>query len=261
MKTAESTRTDRPKLSLLVKKDRFALAVALGGLVGLSWWYLYHMNDMSMHMALGVAPWRLADFVSMFLMWAVMMVAMMVPTTFRSILIFAAITEQQKRRGLSFVSSLWFTFGYIIAWTGFSLVATGLQWRLDQAALMSPQMALSSPLIGAAAVIFAGLWQLSPLKDACLRHCRTPAVYLAQHFRPGHWGATRLGLLHGLYCLGCCWLLMGLLFVGGVMNLAWVLVITLFVLIEKCLPPWACLTPVSGVAMVLIGVGYLAFTL
>ena len=261
----------RNELSPLEVRDRLALFVSVGGLVAVSWLYLIAMgndmgnemgNDMGakMHgMALGVKQWVLSDFINQFLVWAVMMVAMMVPTASRSILILAQIAAVQKRRGRPYVSGLWFTAGYAIAWTGFSVIATCLQWGLDQAALLSVHLVLISPALGAGVIIVAGFWQLTPMKDACLRHCQSPSHFLAKYFRPGYWGAIALGLLHGLYCLGCCWILMGLLFVGGVMNLAWILIITLFVLIEKLLPAEARLSKLSGIGMILAGWGYMYF--
>ncbi|MEP1208857.1 MAG: DUF2182 domain-containing protein [Rhizobiaceae bacterium] len=254
----------RKDLSPLEIRDRLALFISIGGLVAVSWLYLIAMsNDMGSKMqgmALGLKSWSLLDFTNQFLMWAVMMVAMMVPTAFRSILILSQIAAMQKRRGgHPYVSGLWFTAGYALAWTGFSIIATSLQWGLDQAALLSAHLVLVSPALGAGVVIVAGFWQLTPMKDTCLRHCQSPVLYLAARFKPGYWGAISLGLNHGLYCLGCCWVLMGLLFVGGVMNLAWILIITLFVLVEKLLPATGQFAKISGIGMILTGLGYLYF--
>lgn len=208
---------------------------------------------------MGVKSWAASDFSMMFIMWTIMMIAMMVPTAMRSILIFSKIAGQRVKRGRSFVSGYWFAAGYIVIWTVFSVVATVLQWSLDQAALLSPWMVIYSPFIGATIFIMAGAWQLTPLKNACLRHCRSPLVFLSQNFRAGKFGAVRLGVRHGLYCLGCCWMLMGLLFVGGIMNLAWILVITIFVLVEKLLPVTSRTSRITGTLMMLVGVGYLVW--
>jgi predicted metal-binding membrane protein len=245
----------------LARRDVFALVSALLLLVAVCWWYLANMSrDMAnSSSAMGVKPWAISDFSMMFVMWTIMMIAMMVPTAMRSVLIFTGISAQQERRGRPFVSGYWFAAGYIIVWTAFSVGATVLQWGLDQAALLSPRMALYSPFIGALIFMMAGVWQMSPLKDTCLRHCRSPLVFLAQNFRPGKFGAVRLGLRHGLYCLGCCWLLMGLLFIGGVMNIVWIIAITIFMLVEKLLPPTLTTSRISGMVMLLAGGGYLAW--
>ena len=247
----------------LARRDQVLLLGALGGLVVLCWLYLIEMSrgmdDMSA--AMGVTPWSKADFLLMFAMWVVMMVGMMVPTAIRSVLIFVRIGARAAERDRSFASGYWFTAGYVLIWTFFSGAATLLQWLLDQAALLSPMMVSNSAFLGAFLLISAGVWQFSPVKDVCLRHCQSPVMYLATHFRPGISGAVSLGIRHGLYCLGCCWLLMSLLFVGGVMNLVWIAAITAFVLIEKLLPTGLRSSRLSGWAMIVTGVGYLAWGL
>jgi predicted metal-binding membrane protein len=248
----------------LARRDLILLLGALGVLVALCWWYLIDMargmGGMSgMNGAMGIRPWTSADFLMMFGMWAVMMVGMMVPTAVRSILIFAQIGARAASQGRSFVSGYWFTTGYIMIWTVFSAAATFLQWALDQAALLSPTMVSSSSYLGALLLVSAGAWQFSPVKDTCLRHCQSPATYLATHFRPGFSGAVYLGIRHGMYCLGCCWLLMGLLFVGGVMNLLWIAAITAFVLVEKLLPATLRASRMGGWGMIVAGAGYLTW--
>ena len=129
-----------------------------------------------------------------------------------------------------------FLAGYLAAWLGFSVIATGLQWALEQLGLMSPMMMTTSAWLGGTILIAAGAWQLTPLKAICLRHCRSPLGFLAGNWRPGAAGAFRMGLEHGTYCLGCCWFLMGLLFFGGIMNIYWIVGLAVLVLIEKLLP-------------------------
>jgi predicted metal-binding membrane protein len=150
-----------------------------------------------------------------------------------------------------------FVVGYLAVWTLFSLAATGAQWALDRAALLSPMLVASSPWLGALLLAAAGLYQLTPAKDVCLRHCRAPAHFIAAHWRPGVAGALRMGAIHGAFCLGCCWALMGLLFFGGVMNLLWIAAITLFVLGEKLLPAGPRTARWTGAAMIL-GAGLVA---
>ncbi len=147
---------------------------------------------------------------------------------------------------------------YVAMWTLFSVGATLAQWALDRAALLSPMTMTTSPKLGAAFLVAAGVYQLTPYKDVCLKHCRAPAHFIAEHWRPGALGAFRMGLAHGAYCLGCCWLLMGLLFFGGVMNLLWIAAITLFVLLEKVLPLGRAGGRLAGGAMILAGAAALA---
>jgi predicted metal-binding membrane protein len=143
--------------------------------------------------------------------------------------------------------------GYIAIWTAFSLAATLAQWGLERAALLSPMMVSTSPVLGAALLIGAGVYQMTPYKDSCLKHCREPARFISEHWRPGASGAFVMGAEHGLYCLGCCWILMGLLFFGGVMNLLWIAAITLFVLLEKVLPFGAQGGRIAGAALIALG--------
>ena len=244
----------------LAQRDLILLLGALGMLVALCWWYLIDMSR-GMSGAMGMSPWRNIDFLLMFAMWAVMMVGMMVPTAVRSVLIFVQIGTRAADRGRTWVSGYWFTAGYVLIWTFFGAAATFLQWALDRAALLSPMIVSTSSFLGAFLLLSAGVWQFSPVKNACLTHCRSPAMYLATHFRPGISGALNLGIRHGMYCLGCCWLLMGLLFVGGVMNLLWIAAITAFVLVEKLLPATLRASNLSGWAMIVVGVGYLIWGL
>lgn len=243
----------------LAQRDRALLLGALGALVALSWWYLFNLSrDMTwMTQTMGIGPWSTTDFLMMFLMWAVMMVGMMVPTAVRTVMIYAQISSRAKERGKAAASGYWFAAGYIMIWTGFSVGATLLQWAFDQAALTSPMMILTSPYLGAFLLISAGVWQLSPIKDKCLRHCRSPAMYIATHFRSGIAGAINLGVRHGLYCLGCCWMLMGLLFVGGIMNLVWIGAIMGFILAEKLSSASNWISRLSGGIMISVGVAYL----
>ncbi len=224
------------------RRDRTAILVGLGGVTALAWLYLILMalamdgSGMGPDAVLGIKPWTGVDFLLMFLMWAVMMVGMMVPTAIPMTLIYAAVVRNATRKGETLAPATVFVGGYVAVWTIFSLGATAAQWALDQAALLSPMMVSNSPVLGAVLLVAAGVYQLTPAKQVCLRHCRAPAHFIAERWRPGAGGAFRMGLEHGAYCLGCCWILMGLLFVGGVMNLLWIAAITLFVLLEKVLP-------------------------
>jgi predicted metal-binding membrane protein len=192
-------------------------------------------------------------------MWVVMMTGMMVPTAMRSVLIFSRLAVNATAAGHAFASGYWFALGYVIAWSLFSVAATLLQWALDRLSLLSPMMTSSSAVLTGLILMGAGLWQLSPWKEACLRHCRSPMEFLATHFSDGAGGAVRMGMSHGFYCLGCCWVLMGLLFVGGVMNLACIAAITAFVLAEKLLPSGPGLGRLAGLGLIAFGFLFFLF--
>jgi predicted metal-binding membrane protein len=168
-------------------------------------------------------------------------------------LLYAAVARKAAAQGEAVASTFVFVSGYVAMWTLFSAGATALQWELERTALLSPMLAAATPLFAGAVLLLAGLYQLSPWKDACLAHCRAPARFLAAHWRAGRGGAFRLGLRYGLYCLGCCWVLMALLFVGGVMNLLWVAGLTLFVLVEKVAPRGPWIARAAGLAMLVAG--------
>src|ERR687894_1292234 len=181
-------------------------------------------------------PWTAAHFAMMLGMWAVMMVGMMLPAAAPMVLFFAAFARRSREQGHRVAPVGTFVAGYLAVWSAFALLATSLQWGLDRAALLSPHMAAVSPVLGGAILIAAGLYQWTPLKDACLGLCRSPVAFVMGHWRPGTAGAFRMGVEHGALCVGCCWALMALLFVGGVMNLLWVAAITAAVLAEKLAP-------------------------
>ncbi len=227
--------------------------VILGGVVGLTalaWAYIVYLawgvRSMGTGMAVEMAmpqmqSWGAVDFALMFVMWAVMMVAMMLPSAAPVVLVFAAVNR--RRRGECqdlFVPTGAFLLGYMVVWAGFSALATLGQWGLHAAALLSPKMVATSPILGGALLVAAGVFQWTPLKHACLAHCRSPLGFIMSEWREGTGGALVMGLKHGAYCVGCCWFLMGLLFVAGVMNLLWVAIIAAFVLVEKVAPagPW-----------------------
>jgi predicted metal-binding membrane protein len=184
-------------------------------------------------MAMTPMPWSPGYALLIFLMWWVMMIAMMVPSAAPMVLIHAAVGRRQKEAGAPLAATALFVLGYLAAWAAFSLAATLLQWGLEATGFITGMMRLASPQIAAAVLIAAGLYQLTPLKQACLKHCQHPITFITHHWRPGGAGAFLMGLDHGRYCLGCCWFLMALLFVGGIMNLVWIAGIALFVAVEK----------------------------
>ena len=191
-------------------------------------------------------------FSALVLMWWVMMAAMMLPSATPAILLYGRVREMRQCDPA--IADTWvFMLGYLAIWLLFSLVAASAQWLLIGAA-----MTVSSPAAGAAVLVAAGFYQLSPLKSACVHECRSPAQFISRHWQSGRSGAVRLGLLHGAYCVGCCWLLMALLFVGGVMNLLWIAGLTLLVAIEKLAPRGPLIGRIAGFALIAWGVAKLA---
>ncbi len=244
-------------LEAVLKRDR---AVVLGGLIGLSalaWSYMAYLAlDMEpMEMAMPqMQAWGELDLILLFVMWAVMMVAMMVPSASPLILIIVAVNRKRQERENPIVSTTVFLMGYLLVWSGFSALATLTQWGLHNAALLSPMMVSTSHVFGGALMLAAGIFQWTPLKHACLMHCRSPIGFIMNHWREGKMGSLIMGLEHGSYCVGCCWILMALLFVAGVMNLLWVATIAAFVLAEKVLPRGDVVGHVAGVVLFLAGI-------
>jgi predicted metal-binding membrane protein len=183
-------------------------------------------------------------------MWAVMMVAMMTPSTTPMILTFAGLSRRQNPKESAGNTSISFLAGYLIVWFSFSAIATLIQWGFHLFGVLSPELIRVTPLIGAIVLILAGIYQFTPLKHACLSNCRTPVSFLATEWRDGTSGALIMGLRHGFYCLGCCWTLMLLLFVTGVMNLLWVALIAGYVLIEKATPAGQRISRAIGLLMI-----------
>lgn len=242
-----------------LKRDRRVVAAGLVAITVLAWLYMLDMaagmTRMDMPaMAMAAQPWDAGRFFMMFIMWAVMMVAMMVPSAAPTVLLYSTVVKNKNGGSPPPFATTFFTSGYLIAWTFFSLLATTIQWGLSEAALLSPKMASASPYLAGGLLIGAGIYQWTPLKNACLSHCRSPLEYLSGHWRKGPGAPLFMGLHHGTYCLGCCWALMALLFVLGVMNLLWVAAIALFVLVEKLTPAGVWLGRAGGVALAAWGV-------
>ena len=244
----------------LVRRDRLVVGGGLALATAVAWWYLLagagmDMGDMDMNMPM---PWSAGYAAVVFFMWWIMMVAMMVPSAAPMILLFALVNRRSAAVGSARVPTAVFALGYLLAWGGFSLLATGAHWVLDQSGFLSPQMASQSRLFGGLLLASAGLYQLTPYKHACLRHCRGPVDFVTRYWRPGVRGALQMGLRHGALCVGCCWVVMGLLFYGGVMNLYWIVGIALLVLLEKLLPGGDYLGFASGVLFTVWGLWLLS---
>jgi predicted metal-binding membrane protein len=249
--------------SLLEKffdNDRFFVLAGIGIVSVIAWIYMAGMNPGtgSQFPAHSMHHWRAGDFVSHFVMWAVMMVAMMMPTAGPMILTFATISRGRREKKQPYVNTFIFIFGYLVLSVGFSLLATVLQWWLHAHALLNAIGASTSYILSGFLLFVAGIYQWSSLKQACLRFCRNPFNFLMGNWREGRPGALRMGLKHGLLCTGCCWALMVLMFVGGVMNLLWMAVITAVILIEKVAPRGDVFAKIAGAAMITGGISFIA---
>ncbi len=249
-----ATTRDAGALERLIRRDRTVVAAGLVGMVALAWAYLVHMAwqmggmEMGAEMAMPrLEAWSAVDLLLLFLMWAVMMGAMMLPSAAPMILMFASVRRRRREQRRPYVSTAVFVLGYLLVWSAYAALATLGQWGLHRAALLSPMMVSTSPILGGALLIAAGLFQFTPLKHLCLTQCRSPFGFLSAEWRDGIAGALRMGLKHGSYCVGCCWILMALLFVAGVMNLLWIAAIAGFVLLEKIVPRGAWVSRAAGV--------------
>ena len=265
-------------LERVLTRDRRLTAIALAALVALAWTYLLvlsrQMSDASTAgmasmpgmtgmqgmpgMSDGATAGSAESAALTVLMWWTMMIGMMVPSAAPMVLLFGNVQRRQLAAESPKLRVALFTGGYLAAWGAFSVLAAGAQIALARFALLLPEQLTVSTWLGALLVALAGVYQLTPLKNVCLRGCRSPAEFLSSHWRRGSGGAFRMGIQHGLYCVGCCWLLMGLLFVVGIMNLLWVAAIAALVLIEKLMPNGETTAEIGGVALLLLA-AYLAF--
>ena len=240
--------------------DRLMVIACLVFVIALSWSYLLtgagmSMGQVSMSEFMRQTQWDVGYALTMFTMWWVMMAAMMLPSALPMILLFNSLHQRMDAKSPMAVTA--FVAAYLIIWGGFSAIATCCQWFLVQHDLMAAMKPLNSTLLGAGLLVSAGIWQLTPWKQNCLNHCRAPIQYLSENWQAGTTGALQMGLKHGLFCLGCCWVLMALLFYGGIMNLLWIIGLAVFILIEKLMPANIHFTRYSG--MLLIAWGILLF--
>ena len=243
-----------------------------------AWWFLFHGAGMHMsifemaqfslipyqsaamsmdmpEMGMHLQAWVWRDWSIALLMWWVMMVAMMLPSATPTILLYARVMHFAKKDTDSIIVVATFSFmlGYLSSWLIFSFFATFFQWALQQANLLSMLMIVRSGWLSGLLLVIVGLYQLSPFKQHCLKYCQSPASFISTHMRYGQFGAYQMGLKHGIYCVGCCWLLMLLLFVGGVMNLVWIAILSIFVLAEKAFPHISKLPQLSAILLLTWG--------
>lgn len=252
-------------LEHVLKRDRLIVLASLVALTVLAWGYMIAearaMNLTGVCCCAGMKmsgpdlnPWSTASLLPLFLMWTEMMVAMMLPSAAPMILAFAMVNRKRRENHQPFVPTAAFSGGYLAAWAGFSALAALAQWALHARALLSPMMVSTSPFLGGGLLIAAGLFQWTPFKHACLTHCRSPLNFMMTEWRDGRWGAFRMGMKHGVFCTGCCWFLMALLFVAGVMNMWWVALIAVFVLVEKAAPRGLWIGKTAGVVLAAWGI-------
>jgi predicted metal-binding membrane protein len=241
----------------VLRHDRLVVLAGIAVVVALAWAYLIAGAGIDMSMAgmeMDPMPWSIGHAAIVLAMWWIMMIAMMVPSAAPTILLFITIRRRQESVGNPSLEAGIFLSGYLVAWFGFSIAAAFVQWTLESLNWMSMEMASSSAVLGGAVLVAAGLYQFTPIKTACLRYCQNPVLFLSRNWRPGIFGALRMGLRHGIYCVGCCWFLMGLLFVSGVMNLVWIGAIALYVAFEKLLPVGRRLSMAAGATLTALGV-------
>jgi predicted metal-binding membrane protein len=244
-----------------LSRDRTIIASCIIAITALAWLYLIHLSgEMSIArstmQAMTIAPWSATDYLLTFAMWSVMMVGMMSPTATPALLLFDGMQKNAEARE-RYTKVFLFGLGYIIVWIAFSALAALTQWVLHDRAILSMSMATTSSRLGGLILLLAGGYQLTPAKNVCLRQCQTPLGFLMTNWREGERGALAMGLKHGKYCLGCCWALMLVLLVVGVMNLAWVAVLTAFILIEKFGRTGSLVARLGGAAMIAGGIATL----
>lgn len=239
-----------PALERALRRDRVLVAAGLVVVIAGAWAYTLAGAGMEMGMPSAASTATLA---LTFAMWWVMMAAMMLPAAAPTVLLFAAVNRKSGERGHPIVPTGMFAAGYVVAWGGFSAVATLAQVAMERGGLLTPMLSSTGAYLGAALLIGAGVYQMTPLKDACLRHCRAPHDFIARRWRRGSAGALRMGLEHGAFCLGCCWVLMGLLFYGGVMSPLWIGGLALYVLVEKLAPAGHWIGRFGGLALIAWG--------
>ena len=255
---------NRTPLESLLRRDRWLVGGALFVVIALCWAWLVPMGRDMYGSMNGAAAWMMTDnwdfvhILLLFAMWAVMMAGMMLPTAAPALLIYAGVIRRSAESDRAPAHAYAFAAGYLLVWTAFSAVATVLQVWLAKILLLSPMMETRSRYLAGGLLIVAGIFQLTPWKRTCLNACRSPAEFLVRHWRTGLSGALYLGTANGLYCLGCCWALMLLLFVGGVMNLWCIAALTIFVLLEKLAPLGVQGGRLSGALLAALGIWVMA---
>jgi predicted metal-binding membrane protein len=261
-----------PTPAAVLRRDRIIILLALTLLTTLAWSYLLWLSaDMGMGgmdmtgfrmipagMGLMISadlPWRAMEFAFVFAMWIVMMIGMMTPSAAPMFLMYARIGRQTETQSGPLVATVWFAVGYFLVWVSFALLATILQWALDRTALLDFTMATTSNVLGGLVFVAAGLYQWTSLNESCLTQCQRPFEFVMRHggYRRDAPGSVMLGFRHGAYCVGCCWTLMALLFVGGVMNVVWIVLLALLAFLERVTSMGRLFARVAGIVLIAAG--------
>ena len=225
------------------------LALSVGGWAALTWMAM-DMGHPLVQLAMPMSSnWTTTNLLAIWSMWAIMMAAMMLPSAMPMVLTFTRLCSRSGER----MRSSAFVAAYLLIWSGFSVAATAAQWSLQKMDMVSPMIVSTSTGLTGLLLLLAGVYQFSSLKLTCLAHCRTPIGFLIGEWRGGAYGGLVMGVRHGLFCLGCCWALMALLFVGGVMNLAWIAALSFAAAIEKLAPQGEAVARVLGFGMITAG--------
>jgi predicted metal-binding membrane protein len=250
----------RPIRAVSLSRDRTVVVAGIAGLTAVAWLDLWRraaemMRDQGMGMSMAMVmpranPWSVPDLLAAGTMWSIMMIAMMLPSATPMLLFLSNVQRTQQATGPVAIPAGLFATGFLGVWVAWAWLAAGLQWALQAHLVLSPQFTVVRLPLAAAFLIVAGLYQFTPLKRTCLARCQSPLGFLLSQWRSGTWGVAQMGIRYGTYCVGCCWALMGLLFVVGVMNLLWVAVLAIFVLLEKTAlrGPWPGRS--TGVALI-----------
>lgn len=256
------------ELASLLRRDKWLTIAGLMLVLVIAGGYVLHgagmemsaldMTRMPRDMAMPQPAWTLQYAALMFAMWWLMMTAMMLPSATPVLLLATALNRRAAPDRRPYGATALFACGYLAAWAGFSAVAVAAQAWLSANGTLSSMLHVGEGALAGVILLAAGLWQWTPLKHACLRHCRSPARFLTTRRRSGNIGAFAMGTEHGAYCVGCCWMLMALLFVGGVMNLYWIVALAGYVLVEKLLPSGERVARITGALLAASGLGLLA---
>jgi len=248
----------KTKMESLLRREQLLAFSCLAVVILISWAYMLHMawevSGAGTEITLAcLMRWGSGDISHSFIMWATMMVAMMFPSATPMILMFTIVNQQQGETQRPLIPTGLFVLGYFLVWTAYSALAAMAQWGLHVAALLSHNLVITSPLLGGVLLVAAGIFQWTPFRDACMSKCRSPLGFLMAEWREGRPGALIMGLKHGVNCVGCCWLLMLLSFVLGIMNMAWMAIVTVFMLVEKAYPRSQWVSRTTG--LILVGWG------
>ena len=252
----------------LSHKDKSVVYIGMVAVILVSWLYLLNMvgQHSRMDMTMMGMPQIAADsrtlyhFLTLFLMWSVMMTAMMLPSILPATMVFTAFNRRKKAQAQPYIGTYIFAIGYLLAWSACSLLFALAQSGLSAAGMLGHAMKTNSLLLSGSILLLAGIYQWTPLKEVCLKHCRSPLGFFIERWREGHWGAVSMGWRYGLFCVGCCWALMAIMFAVGTMNILWMAVLAIFVLCEKIFPAGVLVRNVAGILLTGWG-GYLLISM